>query len=296
MKKFCISLALCPTLIWAAIIVPKSGDNIEDISIVSKTSSEIIYTQAGDEKSINLSDVSAILYDDGRYEEIPIFISIEEVKSEDAVPQSEEHEEPIKQKEEKQSPEKQNQTSSENVSDNYFAASGTMGNIKTFEDGSKGVVFYQDAQGHGLVVSLDEAECKWEDVANKRSCFDVVSLPDGANDFMVGQGLINTNAMIQEGGASLYPAAQWCIQHGEGWYLPSAGELIYLLHTANAGEKAEGPISIVLQNAGGMPLAKWFYWASNEEDEKNAYNISASGGTPSEYKCENAPVRAIRQF
>lgn len=293
MKKFSILLALCPTLIWAGVIVPKSGDNIEDISIVSKTTSEIIYTQDGEEKSINLSDVSAILYDDGRYEEIPIFISIKDEKSEDATLQSEE---PINQKEEKQSPEKQDQTSSEDFNGNYFATSGTIGNIKTFEDGSKGVVFYQDAQGHGLVVSLDEAECKWEDVANKRSCFDVVSLPDGTNDFMVGQGLINTNAMIQEGGANLYPAAQWCIQHGEGWYLPSAGELIYLLHTANAGEKAEGPISIVLQNAGGTPLEKWFYWASNEEDDKNAYNISASGGTPSEYKCESAPVRAIRQF
>lgn len=49
----------------------KSGDRIENISIKSVTDNEVIYTaENGHEMSILKSEVSAVLYDDGRYEEI----------------------------------------------------------------------------------------------------------------------------------------------------------------------------------------------------------------------------------
>lgn len=167
--------------------------------------------------------------------------------------------------------------------------------IITFEDGSKGVVFYRDDKGHGLVVSLDEQELQWQNVPNKKSIRDILSIPNGSCGFVPGLGEENTQKIISELGEANAPAAQWCIQHGRGWYLPSAGELVYLLSAANGANASQGQISTLLMMAGGMPLTK-YYWASNEEDEKNAYNISPRGNSPSEYKNEKVAVRAMRRF
>jgi len=72
MKRTIIILfALLPMFLYAGVIMKKSGDRIENISIKSVTDSEVIYTaENGNEMSILKSDVSAVLYDDGRYEEI----------------------------------------------------------------------------------------------------------------------------------------------------------------------------------------------------------------------------------
>lgn len=72
MKRTIIVLfALLPMFLNAGVIMKKSGDRIENISIKSVTDSEVIYTaENGNEMSILKSDVSAVLYDDGRYEEI----------------------------------------------------------------------------------------------------------------------------------------------------------------------------------------------------------------------------------
>lgn len=167
--------------------------------------------------------------------------------------------------------------------------------IITFEDGSKGVVFYRDDKGHGLVVSLDEQERQWQNAPNKKSLQDVLSIPNGSCGFVVGLGEENTQKIISELGEINAPAAQWCIQHGRGWYLPSVGELIYLFSSANSGKGNNGPISALLMQAGGSPLSG-FYWSSNEEDGKNAYNISTGGWSPSENKNELVNVRAMRRF
>ena len=72
MKRTIIILfALLPIVLNAGVIMKKSGDRIENISIKSVTDNEVIYTaENGNEMSILKSEVSAVLYDDGRYEEI----------------------------------------------------------------------------------------------------------------------------------------------------------------------------------------------------------------------------------
>lgn len=72
MKRIIVILfALLPMFLNAGVIVKKSGERLEDISIKQVTDTEIVYIAAnGEEISILKSDVSAILYDDGRYEEI----------------------------------------------------------------------------------------------------------------------------------------------------------------------------------------------------------------------------------
>lgn len=72
MKKiFFIVCLLIPSLLYAGIIMKKSGERLEDVSIKSASGDVITYiTEEGEEVSLPKSEVSAILHDDGRYEEI----------------------------------------------------------------------------------------------------------------------------------------------------------------------------------------------------------------------------------
>ena len=62
---------LLPMLLNAGVIMKRSGERLEDISIKSVTDTEVIYAdENGTENTLPKSEVSALLYDDGRYEEI----------------------------------------------------------------------------------------------------------------------------------------------------------------------------------------------------------------------------------
>ena len=65
-----ILLALLPMLAQAGVIMKRSGERLEDVTIKSVTDSEIVYELNGVETTLPKSEVSAILYDNGRYEEI----------------------------------------------------------------------------------------------------------------------------------------------------------------------------------------------------------------------------------
>lgn len=83
-RTIIILLALLPMILYAGVIVKKSGDRIENVSIKSINETEVIYTaENGEEASILKSDVSAVLYDDGRYEEIKQQPSSESVQQEE---------------------------------------------------------------------------------------------------------------------------------------------------------------------------------------------------------------------
>lgn len=72
MKRFSLLLlTLLPMLLYAGVIMKRSGETISDVVIQNITDTEIIYTTAdGAEQTISKSDASAVLYDDGRYVEI----------------------------------------------------------------------------------------------------------------------------------------------------------------------------------------------------------------------------------
>lgn len=66
-----IVLLLAPTLLNAGVIMKKTGERIEDVSIKSVSGGEIIYIDSENvEISIPKSDVEGVLYDNGKYEEI----------------------------------------------------------------------------------------------------------------------------------------------------------------------------------------------------------------------------------
>ena len=192
-----------------------------------------------------------------------------------------------------------------------------IGELKVFPDGSKGIVFYLTDDGHGLAVSLDEVELKWENVSDSHKCRDIAALPNVNRDpnYMTFQlGLQNTNAIIQELGEQA-SAASWCIRHGENWYLPSAGELWYLFYEANEGGLPQclglkgsdlwrsreqkvysGPISTALLNAGGKSFNNNEYWSSTENDNDDVNVVKAIGRISQSEKHDLKLVRAVRAF
>lgn len=82
MKKSILLLMLfSPILACAGIIIPKNGENIEDVSNISIQGELVMYTQGGESKSLPAEEVSAVLYDNGNYEEVhytPIFVTQQE--------------------------------------------------------------------------------------------------------------------------------------------------------------------------------------------------------------------------
>lgn len=199
------------------------------------------------------------------------------------------------------------------------AGKATIGGLISFPDGSRGIIYFLDGMGHGLAVSLDQTTAKWQNVKKTKECQDVYqvinesSLSKYCN---IGVGYQNTMAIINQLGMGQAPAAEWCTRHGNGWYLPSSGELWNLLMVANylpqdetqksffkrMFEKkkknySDGFISVMLQAIGGQPLddENW-YWTSSEEGQETAYNISVSGRNATEEKTYELSVRAVRAF
>lgn len=179
---------------------------------------------------------------------------------------------------------------------NYYASgSVSIGGLMRFQDGSQGIVFYLDGQGHGLAVSLDMTTAQWQNTSKKKDCLNIAQIPDGdgENICIVGLGKRYSSAVISQLGYGMAPAIEWCTRHGNGWYLPSAGELAKLFSTEKETKKM---ISTSLKQFGGAGLADEWHWSSSENDKDEAINVSSSGWTTSEDKIEVLHVRAVRAF
>lgn len=70
-RSLFVVLILLPSLLFAGVIVKKNGERLEDINILSSANNEFVYIdELGVEQRLPKNEVSAVLYDDGRYEEI----------------------------------------------------------------------------------------------------------------------------------------------------------------------------------------------------------------------------------
>lgn len=189
-----------------------------------------------------------------------------------------------------------------------------IGTIMRFADGSEGVVFYTDGNGHGLVVSMTETTARWGNMAEDIEGLsndpgdEVKVLDETAEkgyiitfgnsilarplDFKRGVG--ETNAIISHS-ATERTAASVCRELGDEWYLPSIGELTRLLITANKNLAATGPISEALYKNGGKHLSGNRYWTSTERNAEEAWFV-VTGKIFAQEKYYTAQVRAIRAF
>lgn len=169
-----------------------------------------------------------------------------------------------------------------------------IGDIYTFEDDTKGVVFYIDEEGHGLAVSLTQEKRRWADETNYVYCQDIVNIdndPLPNFEFCSGMGKFNTSYILQQLGTTKPTAAKYCRELGEEWYLPTASEF-YKLLLGNV----DGEVNKTLKVNKCKPIMGW-YWTSSEYDNGQAWTMNSSGRFK---KCSKLAyrnvVRAIRQF
>lgn len=170
------------------------------------------------------------------------------------------------------------------------------------ENGVKGLVFAfydkklfdanYDVVGYvtyGYIMSLDEEYLEWSTDNVQTNCF--------------SSGLINTETMMSLG-IDKYPAAKWCVSHGDGWFMPSSSEMGWMWNMLTNGERTFSAASIskynkIFTDNGGDPLEEAFYWTSNEIDEHNAETyafLEQSYVCDEPYKYKKRNVRAAYMF
>lgn len=118
-------------------------------------------------------------------------------------------------------------------------------------DGKEGVVIeVRDGGRHGKIVSMRE-------VTQKRWCtqgFFDKGIALGASD--VQSGKANTE-LCRNAGIAYFPAASWCLDRGEGWYLPALNELVNLYNVRSK-------INPTLTAHGGTKISSHWHMSSTE--------------------------------
>ena len=165
-----------------------------------------------------------------------------------------------------------------------------------------GVVFYVDNNGQqGWAVNLhnDADDINWVSPDHYYDGFDIPELPNltySRDDLFDLDGYQNTAIIRNTFGADWFPAA-WSVDFDNGWYLPAAGQLRWLIAYVNE-------VNASMAVANGAPMAhanpNW-YWSSTEQDAMHAIVVSEGGSTANYmkwnyYNTSTIGVRSIRNF
>lgn len=112
-------------------------------------------------------------------------------------------------------------------------------------------------------------------------CF--TSMEDALNDW---DGKKNTEKLLRLGS----PAAQFCKELGEEWYLPALGELSFL-------QENKSMVDSALILSGGEPLFYGWHWTSTRKSDNCNWVLSwDSGGRDDCYLYLNLRVRPVSAF
>ena len=189
----------------------------------------------------------------------------------------------------------------EPVADPEVIASAQIGSLIEFYDGTKGIVFYMDGNGHGLAVYLyeDNDLMCWQEASSWRDCVDIKAIPnEEKTKIQMGLGIVYCDAARKRLGLEKLPAIQWCRSIGPDWYLPSLGELYELLVVANRSEGRKGPISQAIKANGGNSFTykSSVYLSSSEDDNTKVFSVFSTGAVKNVKKYAPHACRAIRMF
>lgn len=154
-------------------------------------------------------------------------------------------------------------------------------------NGVKGVVFYVEEDGmSGLIMSMDQEYLQWSTEYAWANC-------------LSNKGEWNTEDMLKLG-ADKYPAAKWCVEHGEGWYMPSSYEMNLMWAAISDGKLDFDYEFVKLYNDKlDDPILEDYYWSSSEISDDMAevvVFVDDSVVCLEPKKDRYFHVRAIRKF
>ncbi len=148
-----------------------------------------------------------------------------------------------------------NDVTSENITITVKSARVYAPGDKYEEDGVEGVVFYvTDGGTSGYIMSMDETALEWSTENEWVNCVST-------------RGDWHTEDMLKKG-ADKYPAAKWCADHGDGWFMPSSKELQWMWNAVSNGtHKFDYEFVELYNDKLDDPIVEDYYWSSNETTE-----------------------------
>ena len=136
-------------------------------------------------------------------------------------------------------------------------------------NGTKGMIYAikSDNAGNNWVYlcSMDEADLQWSTENVMCNC---VSSKGEWNTY----DPFDPTYSKADGGVrdiNNYPAFKWCMEHGDGWFMPSSTELQWMWDAISEGThrfdcESVAAYNKLLTDNGGMPFVETYYWSSNE--------------------------------
>lgn len=151
------------------------------------------------------------------------------------------------------------------ISSEAFAASGRT---------AEGIVFYVNESGQGWAVSLEcqAVNTHWVTYDHYYDMYDIPELDNFEHSreaILDLDGYTNTAIIRNAHGADWYPAA-WCVDFNNGWYLPAAGQMRWLMAYIN---EINTSLAIVNGTTFVFDNPRW-YWTSTERTQAHAVVVS----------------------
>lgn len=143
------------------------------------------------------------------------------------------------------------------------------------------------------VVSADQATLAWAtgDAASVR-----VGTEAGPDEGAANTALIQA----QDNFSTNYPAAAWCVAHGEGWYMPSRSEINVIVNGLGLSEATIDEVNANIEEYSGTPFASGkAYFTSCEQatSDANVWTVSIPKKGHNAYiKTTARPVRAVKKI
>lgn len=178
----------------------------------------------------------------------------------------------------------------------YYNVNGVEGIVFGFKEIAKYNDSYTEIVGYDkycYLFSMDQEYIEW---STENVICNALNYKDGAKNML--------SISYQDPTYAKYPAAKWCADHGEGWYLPASDELHMMWNAISGGNQVfTDPVvaafNKTLIDNGGQPIEETFYWTSNEVSESHAEVVcfSESKGVCLEIlKSQCYDVRAVYRF
>ena len=184
-------------------------------------------------------------------------------------------------------------TDGSTVSREEYASSGRT---------AEGIVFYVDKSGeHGWAVNLhtDAVDTDWVNEVYYGLEYDIPNLPNCTTSRQALfdlDGYQNTAVIRAAHGSEWYPAA-WAVDFDNGWYLPAAGQMRWLLSYVN---EVNASLAMVGGSQFVLPNPDW-HWTSTEMDGYHVNVVTRIGSTSNYmkwnyYETYKIGVRSIKDF
>ena len=171
-------------------------------------------------------------------------------------------------------------------------------------NGTKGMIYAikSDSAGNNWVYlcSIDEADLQWSTENVMCNCISSKGEWNTYDPF-------NPTYSKADGGVrdiNNYPAFKWCMEHGDGWFMPSSTELQWMWDAISEGTHKFNNPSVekynkILTDNGGMPFVETYYWSSNETAADSVELIAFMEDSIvclEPYKTKKYTVRAAYRF